>query len=491
MRRITILLALTLVVALSMPAVAEVEEIAVGGSIIVRGEFQESGFGPGRTLVVNTTGGNSPTGEILPVITNSSTGFDDNIASQAWYSQRTRVNVDARLSGGVRASVELQAYDTWGDAGYDNIGTGSSNPVGNPAVELYQAYIDMNNIADYPVMLRIGRQELSYGREYLVGNNDAGNNFSGLSFDAIKVVYTEEDFQIDAWTAKLFEGNSPAGLGLLQDEDIDFSGVYGTYTGIENTVLDAYFILVRTPTSLTAADGGDADYLYTIGGRAAGTWDVMGTLPGPLDYNAEIAFQFGDATRLVTTLLLPAAPPLPAPVTSVADGDYEAWSLNLLAGCTFADVEWAPRLEVEYAFFSGDNDLLDGDVDSFTRLFSDVHYGELNLGGTFDAAATNLHIFRLGCSVVPVDELTVSADLYLFRLDEDDESGGGTTFGNAQNCNDDSVGYELDLVADYQYTEDLNLRVGWAHFFADDAIENAFGGDDDVDYLFVQATLDF
>ncbi len=57
----------------------------------------------------------------------------------------------------------------------------------------------------------------------------------------------------------------------------------------------------------------------------------------------------------------------------------------------------------------------------------------------------------------------------------------------------DDVGYELDLMADYQYTEDLNLRVGWAHFFADDAIENSWGlgQDDDVDYVYVQALLVF
>ena len=107
----------------------------------------------------------------------------------------------------------------------------------------------------------------------------------------------------------------------------------------------------------------------------------------------------------------------------------------------------------------------------------------------------------IGGSAVPVEKLTVSADFYLFLLAEDDADGLAITFGNAQvgaplgpiNAagDDDSAGYELDIVADYQYTEDLNLRVGWAHFFVDDAVENAFGGDDDVDYLYVQAALDF
>ena len=167
-----------------------------------------------------------------------------------------------------------------------------------------------------------------------------------------------------------------------------------------------------------------------------------------------------------------------------------------MAGYTFADVAYSPRLELEYVYFSGDDDLLDGDTDTFVRLFSDVHYGELNLGGTLDAAATNLHVVRVGASAMPLENLCIKGDLYWFMLAEDDEDGLGLTFGMPQFVGgsvDDDVGLELDLIADYQYTEDLNLRVGWTHFFVDDAIENSWGlgQDDDVDYLYVQALLVF
>jgi len=459
MKRITILLALVLAVAMTLPATAEVEEITAGGSIIVRGQIQESG----------TTSIATPIGSF-------NQSFNDDIPSDAWYSQRTRINVDATLSGGVRAFVELQSFDSWGDNLDDldvTLAPGVSRTVGledTDLVSLYQAYIDMNDIADYPVMVRIGRQELVYGREWLIGNNDAGINYSGLSFDAIKVVYADEAnaFQIDAWASKLAELNAPFDAPDVQDDDTDFYGIYGTYTGIENLTLDAYGLLVRN-----AIGPGDVDYLYTIGARAAGTWDVMGALPGLLDYNAEVAYQFGDTT---------------------VDGDYEAWAVDLMAGYTFTDVQWTPRIELAYTYLSGDDDATDTDTETFSRLFSDVHYGELNMGGTLDAAATNLHIFRVGASAVPVEKLTVSADLYYFLLAEDDFPGG-FTFGVPQPVAspDDAVGIETDLVVSYDYTEDLNLRAGWAHFFADDAIEDSWGGgeDDDIDYLYVQAALTF
>jgi hypothetical protein len=415
------------------------------------------------------------------VIVDQPTGVDDDLPSQAWYSQRTRVNVDATLSGGVRAFVELQAYDFWGDIDdVDSNLSESATEAGNDEVAIYQAFMDVNNIADYPVMVRVGRQELVYGREWLLGNNDDGVNYSGLSFDAIKVVYTDEMFQVDAWASKLFDGNSSLTPATVQDEDIDFYGVYGTYTGIEDIDIDGYLMLIRDPSA-----GGETDYLYTIGARVDGDWDwhpAMGT--GLIDYNIELAYQFGDTT---------------------ADGDYEAWALNLMGGYTFADVQWTPKVELEYTYFSGDDDILDGDTESFNRLFSDVHYGAINLGGDLDAATTNMHIFRIGGSAIPIEKLTVSADLLIFLLAEDDSQGLALTFGNAQvgdpivgplsaAGDDDSVGYELDLAASYQYTEDLNLKVGWAHFFVDDAMENAFGSgtnDDDIDYLYVQAALDF
>lgn len=499
MKKLAIVLALVLVVAMALPAAAEVEEITVGGSIQVRGQM----LTPGYLEIVGIPEGPEPA-QYQPIIS-----FDDDINGLDWITQRTRVNVDAKLSGGVRGFVELQAYDFWG-VDPDDVDTEASSfapfwhlpeqkPFGLAAgqgddiVRLYQAYIEMNNIADYPLQVRIGRQELVYGREWLIGNNDAGVNFSGLSFDGVKASYDDELFRVDAWWTKLVDLSSPIVPGFLREEDadIDFMGVYGTYKGIENMVIDAYWLWVRNAqTTITAGltypfDTKDVDNLHTLGARVAGTWDVMGALPGMLDYNIEAAFQVGNNN-----------------VGSFggSSGDYKGWAFNAMAGYTFNDVQWTPRVEAEYAYFSGDDDATDGDTEEFIRLFSDVHYGELNLGGSLDNLATNLHIVRLGASAVPVEKLTVKGDFYLFWLAEDKEEGLGKTFGVPQEyglivdgSTDDTVGYELDLLADYQYTEDLNLRVGWAHFFADDAIKNSWGvgHDDDVDYLYVQAMLVF
>lgn len=468
MKKITIFLALALVVAFVLPAAAEVEEITVGGSVQVRGQLLTPGF------IDRAQEPGFPFPELGPLYE----GFNSDNKDEYWVTQRTLVNVDARLTGNVRGYAEIQAFDFWGldsndlnlpaasyDLSMDPNSYGGLAGQGNDVLGLYQAYIEMDNIADSPLMVRVGRQELSYGREWLIGNNDAGVNFSGLSFDALKLSYAADEFKVDAWWSELVNLANPSTVvlnGQSLEDSVDFSGVYGTYTGLENTTIDAYFLWVYDNTNTR---GPKNDNLYTIGARAAGALDMMGA--GMLDYNVEAAYQFGDTAM---------------------DGSYSAWAFNALAGYTFDNVAWSPRLEGEYAFFSGDKgNIEDKDNDQFNRLFSDVHYGELNLGGNLDAGATNMHIFRGGVSAVPAEKLTLGADLYYFLLDQAEN----TVFGQYNTSNDDKVGLELDLTADYQYTEDLNLRAGWAMFFPDDAVKNSWGGDDTVNYLYVQALLVF
>jgi hypothetical protein len=349
----------------------------------------------------------------------------------------------------------------------------------------------MNNVCDYPVQVRVGRQEIVEGREWLIGNNSAGVNFSGLAFDGIKGSYDTDLFRVDAWFAQLADFASPlVAPDQEADANVNFSGVYGTYKGIENMALEAYFLWVRNPDQSFSIDGifpasDDVMNLYTVGARIAGSWDMMGWVPGMLDYNLEGAAQFGDSGM----------------ANEDGDsGDFGGFAIDAMAGYTFSNVMWTPRIEGEFAFFSGDDDLTDGDTDEFVRLFSDVHYGEFNLGGNLDANATNLIVGRLGVSVVPVEKLTMKADAYGFWLAETD--GGGKTFGIPQLSVDDGlivlgddsdVGYEIDLVTDYQYTEDLNLRAGWAVFIPGDAAQNSLGAgnDDIINYLYVQAQLVF
>ena len=115
MKRMTIALALVLALAITVPAAAELEELTAGGDIKIRSQ-------------IATPGVSYEEGALW---------FDDENNNLDWITQRTRVNVDAKMSGGVRGFIELQAYDYWGLDDYE-AGEGSFEAyVGDYLIDFY------------------------------------------------------------------------------------------------------------------------------------------------------------------------------------------------------------------------------------------------------------------------------------------------------------------------------------------------------------------
>src|SRR5437016_663683 len=93
-------------------------------------------------------------------------------------------------------------------------------------MDLHQAFVQIGNPQLFPLIAKIGRQELSYGDERLIGISDWTN--VRRTFDAAKLRYEVEGFRVDAfvshpvivWNDHFNESN---------DQDW-FSGVYASTT---------------------------------------------------------------------------------------------------------------------------------------------------------------------------------------------------------------------------------------------------------------------
>jgi hypothetical protein len=281
--------------------------------------------------------------------------------------------------------------------------------------------------------LRIGRQEIRLGNQWLVGTNDSSSAFTGLSFDAIRLTHGSiaHDFMFDGIWAKLAD-TAPGGAGSFGDEDVDLYALYGSYRGIEDITIDAYWMMVRADGAGSGAlaggggPGNDID-MHTIGARAGGN-------VGSFDFEAELAFQFGDID-----------------FAGGGSSDFDGIGLNAELGYTF-DARYDPRIYLGVAWLEGP----DGGDSGFNRLFSNWEYSEF-LANTH---LSNVWLIRGGISASPREDLSIGLDLAYFHVDED-ASGS-----------DESLGFETNLHAEYQYSEDLVFRVGWAHFFTDDGIED-------------------
>ena len=425
MRSFTILTIVVAAAGLALPALAELQEVTVGGQLRIRGNVYE---------------------------------WEDSLRDSAFVEARTRLSVSSHFTDDVAAFIEFDSYDIWGEDFRSNYVTGlDGRAVTGDDVEIYQAYIDAQEMWGAPLRLRVGRQEIALGNQWLVGVNDSSSLFTGLSFDALRLTYATDMVSVDAIAAKLAET-----LDDFGDGDADLYGLYGSYLGIEDVVFDLYWLFVRDDTGFV---GNDAD-LHTVGLRAAG-------VVGGFDFDAEAARQFGGIEW------------------ALGEYDYEQWGANLEAGYTF-DVSWQPRVYLGFAYLGGEEKGL-----GFNRLFSNVEYTEF-LANT---DLSNALVYRAGLGVMPTECLDLGLDLYYIVTDA--QMTHGWFLGWWTEGGEDANGLETNLHATYHYTEDLAFRAGWAHFFTDAGVEegNFVTGngllrfvadeDDDYDYLYLETELSF
>src|SRR4029079_5022608 len=117
-------------------------------------------------------------------------------------------------------------------------------------IDLHQAYVTVGNHKEFPLSLKIGRQELSYGEERLVGA--FGWNNIGRVFDAAKVRWQNAWFGVDFFASRVV---IPEDNRFNVNNDYDwFSGFYATSPKIPKHILDFYFLSRNaSPSALTAA----------------------------------------------------------------------------------------------------------------------------------------------------------------------------------------------------------------------------------------------
>lgn len=483
-------------------AVAELQSVQVGGEVRIRGRFWNDNYsnaigGPATPRYVGHAFGNRPLG---PFGLNSRFDFDSRGNDLAFFEQRTRLNINADFTDDVSAWIEFESFDIWGSDFRSNFITGVDGRNAD-SVHLYQSYIETRNIVGFPVRARIGRQEMKLGKGWLV--DDIATAIIGQSFDGIRLTYAGSDFEVDGWWSKLSET-------LAGDDDIDFYGVYGTYSGLEALNLSAYWMLIRDGEEASDTALGPVDewieswrglddygpsYLNTVGVRLWGG-------AGNVDYDWELAYQFGEADNVGALF---------APVTyGDTNANFDNFATDLELGYTL-DRKWQPRIYLGGAFFEGEDNraftfgdwLFPGEGRasvSFNRLFPGKPYS-LILG--INQELSNFWQVRAGFSAKPTEKITLGLKVAYFETDEAFETPVLFFYPAWTRENDTELGWTTFLMAKYQYNADLSLTVVWEHLFVGDGLEEgqffarnglefvAGTDDDDADYLHLDLQLKF
>jgi hypothetical protein len=447
--------------------------------------------------------------------------WDSDGSDRGFVETATTLHARADFTDDVSAMIQIYDYSVWGEdfrsdwvTGLD--GRATRFPTGN--LEIHQAYIDIDGVFDLPLKLRIGRQELKYGKGWLVSNMLTPTQ--RLSFDGVRAIYDMEPLTLDGFYAKLDERFSAE-----QDGDTDFMGLYATYDGWEALSLSGYWFWLRDAQSLNdtnlfwgaelienilGVDDYGVSNLHTVGVRANGK-------SGPWDYDLEVAYQFGDAHAhgfLFKSI---------GGVYGDDDAEYDNWAAEFFAGYTFEDATWEPRLGIQAAYYEGEDNrditlgewlnpfyLPEASV-SFNRLFTDRNYMPVvNDNGWL----SNFWELAVMCDLQITDKIRWHGQLAHAWVVEPFDYPATFELGDwripiAPNLSfwteevDDELGWEASFWVRYDYSDDLYFLVYYNHLFVGDGLAsgsyNQFNGlgfsggsdDDDADYLFGMTVIKF
>ncbi|HNR35930.1 MAG TPA: alginate export family protein [Candidatus Hydrogenedentes bacterium] len=413
--------------AASFAAFAELQEVRTGGLLRIRGIYQ---------------------GGLIP-------------NSDNFVAQRTRLHAHAVFSENVSAFIEFDAYNAWGeDFRSDYLAGLDRRPADGNGVNVYQAYVNIEEIAGTPLHLRLGRQEIVLGDGWLIGNNEDKLAFTGLSFDAAHLTYVTEKVTAGALYARLAQG-PPMGA----EGSVDLYSAYVNYTPGDPFSLLGYWIFIHD--AFQPAPGFDTTNLHTIGFNASGE-------TGRFDYTAEAAYQFGEAERAGFDF-------------DDSNASFDNWAATAEVGYTFEGA-WEPRLSLGADYFGGEDrrDEPGRASVSFNRLFSNVEYVYLD-----STELSNCWLIHAGVEAAPLEKWTISATLYHLEAVDNGVSGSG------------DLGWETGLLATYEYSKDLAFEMAWYHWFRGSGVEDGLlavgnGFDttdgcyaDHVDYFYIEAKVTF
>jgi hypothetical protein len=377
---------------------------------------------------------------------NSAVDDDD-----AYMLLRSRINVDVTPVDYLRAFVQLQDARIW-DTEF------ASNAAFEDSMDIRQAFLQAGGFKGFPVYARVGRQEISYGDQRLLG----GFNWSNIaqSFDAAKLYYKSDFAQVDVFAARkvLIDNEN---FNDWDDND-NLLGLYSVLSILDNHTIDLYYLFrdTTTPVAFGPTVGMGKLDESTVGFRFRGS-KLMG-----FDYTVEAAYQFGN----------------------FGTQDISAYAIVALAGYTI-DVPWSPRIGIEWDHASGDSDPSDGDRETFDNLFptNHMHYGYMDR-----ASLQNLNNIQFMLSAKPMEALSLQADLHFLHLDETSDSlynaGRKPARTSATTAVDDHVGTELDLTVKYRINRMFGIITGYSHFFTGDFLSDT-GASDDGDFFYFELTM--
>ena len=411
-----------------------------------------------------------------------------------FFPYRIRIAAEGHFTKNVGAYIEFQNTGVFGGDTDGPRKTNFSAPneffgdFGDSAVEMYQGYVTLNQLWSKSFSLRIGRQEIVLGNEFIMGDEDF---YGGISHDGVVAMWDFKKVDITGWYTRAFEDSVPnvtadlppdiAGYYYFHNGDAanhEMFGAYATFGVGKDQVVDVYLTQNN--------DRGIGARYQTVGGRyARDGWDKKGII-----WNVELAQQFGT----VSTAKI---------AGGTEDVDASGMGGEGWIGFQFKGGKNTHRFygRVEYA--TGDDATSTDEYEGFLGLYGEFHnragrgdWFRVQADDTFYGSGTTTlgsSFYDNGLMAVSVgytgmfnDKHEVGAAWWDYSMEEDNDNPDGDHYGDA-----------FDIWYAYNYSKNVAFEASYSQFSPDDALVNGafFGGgapsDDSVERFYGQIRLRF
>lgn len=377
---------------------------------------------------------------------------------------RWRHYLDTQIGDTFRVYIEGIHADSWGEDG----------PIQQIDVnrwDLQNYFLDVNvfegDLGKHTV--RYGRQELLLGRQRLVSPLDWAN--TRRNFEGFRYMLKGDDFKLDVFAVNPV--NSATGFQPVATYDnrfdqpnhgVDFLGAYFTYSGVKNTIFDAYWMYQNTRDDVLARPDGSR---HTMGSRYSRLFPVLDSCGEECrvwDFDTEGAFQFGEDNT-----------------QEVFAGFYTA-----IAGHTWKQAPWTPRVSGLFYYGSGDRSAADTRNNTFSVMYP---LGHAYWGVSDNLAGQNLFNYALQVDVKPSKKTALTLAYHWFELASNGDRAYNVagapvgTPGNGRN-----LGQNVDLYGSLAVNPNFDVQAGYSKFFYGSFIDNTTPRSDAFQF-YIQTSL--
>ncbi len=307
-------------------------------------------------------------------------------------------------------------------------------------VVLDNLYVNWERMAGLPFAIRVGRQDIVYGRGWVMCDGTPADGGRTIYDDAVKAtLYFDAATKVDLF---VIDNKANPRVDPINDEhrltseyNAQLFGAYLISNYFKPREVNLYYIYKNEEKALNSSKIPGDRTVHTVGALSQGKF----TNDSRFDYYLEAAGQWGREQG----------------------SDSAAWGLNSDLGYTF-DAAWQPRLRAFYEFLSGDNpatkqyegwDPILGRWPQWSEIFANRYKSEGGLAANY----SNLRRMGTGIKFLPTKRMTLMFD-YSYLLANHHQFGTTGNFGDGLNRGNLFTGKLF-----YKFTDRLSGHL-WAEF---------------------------